>query len=72
MLELIKIIENYSEFENMCETTSFKNDLELSSFDVVCIIDEIDSSLGVKLQPRDFAKHKTLGEMTEYIAQLKA
>lgn len=72
MLELIKIIENYSEFEGIEEATTFKNDLELSSFDTVCMIDEIEAVFGVKIQPKDFLKHKTVGEMANYIAGLKA
>ena len=72
MTELIKILENYSEFEDIGENTTFKNDLELSSFDTVCIIEDINTALGVKILAKDFAKHKTVGELATYIAEKKA
>lgn len=72
MTELIKVLENYSEFEDINETTTFKNDLELSSFDTVCIIEEIGTALGVKILAKDFVKYKTVGEMAAYIAEKKA
>ncbi len=72
MTELIKILENYSELEDIGESTTFKNDLELSSFDTLCIIQEIGTVMGVKILPKDFAKHKTVGELAAFIAEKKA
>lgn len=71
MEELIKIIENYSEFQEITEDTTFKGDLELSSFDTACIVSEIESEMGVTVSLKDFIKHKTVGEMAEYISSLK-
>lgn len=71
MEKLIEIIENYSEFEGICESTTFKGDLELSSFDTACIVSEIESEIGVSISLKDFIKYKTVGEMSEYIASLK-
>lgn len=71
MQELIAIIENYVEADEITAKTSFKKDLGLSSFDTVCMIEEIKTELGVKLEPADFVKYKTVGEMTGYIESCK-
>ena len=49
---------------------SFKLDLGMSSFDTMCMVAEIESTLGVKLVAADFIKHKTVGELAKYIATL--
>ena len=71
MKELIAIIENYVEADEITAATRFKKDLGLSSFDTVCMIDDIKTDLGVKLEPADFVKHKTVGEMADYIESKK-
>lgn len=71
MQELIAIIKNYVEADEITAKTSFKKDLGLSSFDTVCMIDEIKTEFGVKLAPADFVKYKTVGEMAEYIESRK-
>ena len=71
MKELIAIIENYVEADEITAATRFKKDLGLSSFDTVCMIDDIKTYLGVKLEPADFVKYKTVGEMADYIESKK-
>lgn len=71
MQELVAIIENYVEADEITADTSFKKDLGLSSFDTVCMIEEIKTEIGVKLEPVDFVKYKTVGAMAEYIESLK-
>lgn len=71
MDKLIGILENYVEADEFCESTHFKNDLSLSSFDVVCIANDIEMTFGVKISPKDFIKHKTVGDMASYIESLK-
>lgn len=71
MQELVAIIENYVEADEITADTSFKKDLGLSSFDTVCMIDEIKTEIGVKLEPADFIRYKTVGAMAEYIESLK-
>ena len=51
---------------------NFKSDLGMSSFDTVCMINDIKSALGVELVAADFVKNKTVGAMADYIASLKA
>ncbi len=50
---------------------NFKSDLGLSSFDTMCLINDVKSELGVELKAADFVKNKTVGEMAEYIGSLK-
>lgn len=68
MLEqLINIVYNYVELDEVTADMSFKGDLGLSSFDTVCMISEIESTLGVKLSPADFINHKTVGSLAEFM-----
>ncbi|MGN1417800.1 MAG: acyl carrier protein [Acutalibacteraceae bacterium] len=72
MEELIGVIENYVELDDeITADLNFKKDLGLSSFDTVCMIDEIKDTLGVTLNPTDFVKYKTVGEMADYIQSIK-
>lgn len=70
MENLIKVLENYTE-EEITAGSSFKTDLALSSFDTACVIDEIEESMGVRIDIKDFVTYKTVGEMADYIASLK-
>ena len=70
MEELIRVLENYTE-EEITEASKFRTDLGLSSFDTVCMIDEIEEAIGVKIDIKDFVTYKTVGEMAGYIATLK-
>lgn len=70
MENLIKVLENYTE-EEITGASSFKTDLALSSFDTVCMIDEIEEAMGVRIDIKDFVAYKTVGEMAGYIASLK-
>lgn len=67
MNELISIIENYVEADEITAESRFKKDLGLSSFDTVCMISEIKTVMGAEVEPADFVKYKTVGEMAEYI-----
>ena len=71
MEKLISILENYTEADSIERDTQFKADLGLSSFDIVCIIEDIAASTGVRVEAKAFVKRKTVGEMAEYIATLK-
>ena len=71
MQELIKIIENYTEDDVINADTNLMMDLGLSSFDAACIIDEVESEMGVSVSVKDFYKYKTVGELADYIASQK-
>lgn len=69
MEKLIGIIENYVEYDGeITRDLRFKNDLGLSSFDTVCMTEEINSEFERKIEPADFIKHKTVGEMYDLLA----
>ncbi|MBQ7294925.1 MAG: acyl carrier protein [Clostridia bacterium] len=70
--KLINILENYVEVDEIKAEDNFKSDLGMSSFDTVCMINDIKSALGVELVAADFVKNKTVGAMADYIASLKA
>lgn len=70
MNELIKIIENYVEYDGeITPELTFKNDLGLSSFDTVCMIEELKTVFQKKLEPSDFIRYKTVGEMAEFLSK---
>ncbi|MEE1320558.1 MAG: acyl carrier protein [Acutalibacteraceae bacterium] len=69
--KLIEILENYVEADEIKGEDCFKSDLGLSSFDTMCLVNDIKAELGVSLQAKDFIEHKTVGDMAEYISTLK-
>lgn len=71
MEKLIELIENYVEADEIVAESSFKIDLGLSSFDTMCLINDIKSELGADIKAKDFVTYKTVGEMAEYIESLK-
>ena len=60
MEKLIELIENYVEVDEITQSSSFRNDLGMSSFDTMCLITDIEVELGVKLKPTDFINYKTV------------
>lgn len=70
MDKLVKIIENYVEYDGeITPELSFKTDLGLSSFDTVCMIEEIKTEFQKSLEPSDFIRHKTVGEMAKFLSE---
>ena len=49
---------------------SFKFDLGMSSFDTMCMVNDIKSEFGVELKANDFVNNKTVGEMAKHIETL--
>ena len=39
----------------------------MSSFDTMCLVNDIQDTFGVELQAVDFVNYKTVGEMAEYL-----
>ena len=68
--KLVEIIENYVEADEIKSEDSFKLDLGMSSFDTMCMVAEIESTMGVKLTAADFVKYKTVGEMAKYLQEV--
>lgn len=70
MDKLIEIINNYVEIDGEITAASdFRKDLGFSSFDIVCMIEEIEEKYGKKLKPADFVTYKTVGEMVDFLAE---
>ena len=58
------------EVDEIKSEDNFKLDLGLSSFDTVCLVEEINAEYGIDIKPKDFIKYKTVGEMCDYISGL--
>ena len=65
--QLIELIENYVEIDEIKAEDNFKFDLGMSSFDTVCLAEDIKTAFGVTLTAADFIKHKTVGAMAEHL-----
>lgn len=59
------------EVEDITPESNFRADLEMSSFDTMCLVTDVKSVFGVSLKAADFINYKTVGEMAEYIASVK-
>ena len=67
---LICIIENYVEADEIKSEDNFKFDLGMSSFDTVCMVEDIREEFDVELTVADFINNKTVGQMAEYISSI--
>ena len=68
--KLVEIILNYVEPEEaITPETGIKRGLNLSSFDLVCLSDEIHQEFGVVLGADDFRECDTIGKL---VARLEA
>lgn len=70
MDKLKEIVENYTEADEITSDSSFRKDLSLSSFDIVCIISDIKDELGKELSPKDFIENNTIGKMSAYLEKI--
>ena len=67
MEKLIAIIENYVEAEEINANSTFAKDLGLGSFDIVCLVADINKAYACNVVPQDFIKYKTVGELNTFI-----
>ena len=68
MEKLIELILNYVESDDeITAETSIKEDLGMSSFDLVCFGDELFEEFGVKLTADNFRECDTVGKLSEFI-----
>ena len=68
--KFIEIIENYVEADEIKSEDNFKLDLGMSSFDTVCMVEDIREEFDVELTVADFINNKTVGQMAEYISSI--
>ena len=69
--QLVEILENYVEVDEITPDDHFRADLEMSSFDTMCLVTDVKTVFGVDLKATDFVNHKTVGKMAEYIASIR-
>ncbi len=68
MEKLIDLLLNYVEpDEDITAETSIKEDLGMSSFDLVCLAEEIFGEFGVKLTAENFRSCITVGSLAAFI-----
>jgi acyl carrier protein len=66
--KIVDIILNYVEPDEAITTeTSIKRGLCLSSFDLVCLSDEIHQEFGVVLNAEDFRDCDTVGKLVAHV-----
>ncbi|MGN0573539.1 MAG: acyl carrier protein [Acutalibacteraceae bacterium] len=68
MKKVIEILLNYVEpdYEITAET-KIKDDLGMSSFDLLCFGEELFDEFGVRLSADDFRKFNTVGKLADYV-----
>ncbi len=72
MEKLIELILNYVEpDEEITAHTSIKKGLGMSSFDLVCLSEEIYDEFGVKLNAEVFRDRDTVGSLANYLEEHK-
>ena len=54
--QLVEILENYVEVEDITPESNFRADLEMSSFDTMCLVGDIKNEFGVELKAVDFVR----------------
>ena len=70
MDKVIELILNYVEpdYEITAET-KIKDDLGMSSFDLVCFAEELYDTFGVSFTSEDFRKYDTVGKISKAITK---
>lgn len=72
MEKLIELILNYVEPDDeITADTDIKSGLGMSSFDLVCLSEEIFDEFGVKLNAEVFRDCDTIGKIADYLAEHK-
>ena len=55
------------ELDSLTRGTNPVTDLQLNSYDLMCIIGQIESELGVRVNERDLRGLATLGDLDDYL-----
>ncbi|MGN1339424.1 MAG: acyl carrier protein [Oscillospiraceae bacterium] len=74
MLEKMKeIICNYVDIapEDITEASSLTDDLGLSSYDIMCVLGDLEDEFGVTVNETEIVDIRTVGEAVKYIESLK-
>lgn len=71
---IINILTEYVDVDpaTITEKTNPVADLNLNSYDFICIVGRVESELGISIPERELRKMETLGDLDSYIrANLK-
>lgn len=69
MEKIVEMLLNYVEpDEEITADTEIKGDLGMSSFDLVCFGDDLQTEFGVTITAEDFRNCETVGKLSEFIA----
>lgn len=60
------------EVDEIKSENNFKLDLGMSSFDTMCLANDIEDTFGVSLKAADFVNNKTVGDMASYLNKVCA
>ena len=74
MIEKMReIICNYVEVspEQIIEDSNLVDDLGLSSYDFICVLDDLENELGVTVDETEIVNINTVGEAIKYLESLK-
>lgn len=71
MEKLINLIENYVEVDEITADSTFKNDLGMCSFEIMCLVMDIQDVYGITLKAADFVNYKTVGAMAAHLNSQK-
>ena len=55
------------EVDSLTRATNPVMDLHMNSYDLMCVIGEIESALGVRVDERDLRRLTTLGDLDDYL-----
>ena len=67
------IICNYVDIapESITEDSNLTDDLGLSSYDIMCVLGDLETEFGVTVNEAEIVDIRTVGEAIEYINSLK-
>lgn len=66
--KIAEMFLNYVEPDDeITPDTRIKSGLGMTSFDLICFADDINTTFGVKLTAEDFRNNRTVGALAEFI-----
>ncbi|HHT20068.1 MAG TPA: acyl carrier protein [Tissierellia bacterium] len=71
---ILEVLSDYVEFEDgqLTPETHLVKDLELSSYDRICLMGDLERRLGVEVPEERIARLSTLGDVADLLVELKA
>lgn len=68
---ILKTLKEFIEIDESTvnESTHFIRDLNLTSYDIVSMIGQLEYDLGIEIPDREIRNYETIGELSEYLKQ---